>query len=119
MIRDVSNSDILPGDFGLYDGLMLLFLNVAIVAGFAIVLYILAPGLINLIAVYKGLGGGWQPGNYGDFIPRATKRACGARPETTAGDLARSLVGGRKSGSRRRGAKPSPSVFRHWTLSWE
>lgn len=49
MIRDVSNSDILPGAFDLYDGLMLLFLIVVIVAGFAIVLYILAlPGKIAI-----------------------------------------------------------------------
>jgi hypothetical protein len=49
MIRDVSNLDILPGGFGLYDWLMLLFLIVAIVAGFAIILYILAlPGKIAI-----------------------------------------------------------------------
>jgi hypothetical protein len=49
MIRDVSNLGITPGGFGLYDWLMLLFLIVAIVAGFAIVLYILAlPGKIAI-----------------------------------------------------------------------
>lgn len=32
-----------------------------------------ADVVTNLIAVYKGLGGGWQPGNYGNFIPQATK----------------------------------------------
>jgi hypothetical protein len=49
MIRDVSNLDILPGGFGLYDWLMLIFLIVAIVAGFAIILYVLAlPGKIAI-----------------------------------------------------------------------
>jgi len=49
MIRDVSNLDILPGGFGLYDWLMLVFLIVAIVAGFAILLYVLAlPGKIAI-----------------------------------------------------------------------
>ena len=49
MIRDVANSDILPGSFGLYDGLMFLFLIAVIVAGFAIVLYVLAlPGKIAI-----------------------------------------------------------------------
>ena len=49
MIRDVSNLDILPGGFGLYDWLMLLFLVAAIVAGFAIILYVLAlPGKIAI-----------------------------------------------------------------------
>jgi len=49
MIRDVSNLDILPGGFGLYDWLMLIFLIVVIVAGFAIVLYILGlPGKIAI-----------------------------------------------------------------------
>jgi hypothetical protein len=49
MIRDVSNLDILPGGFGLYDWLMLIFLIVAIVAGFAIILYIMGlPGKIAI-----------------------------------------------------------------------
>lgn len=49
MIRDVSNLGITPGGFGLYDWLMLVFLVAAIVAGFAIVLYILAlPGKIAI-----------------------------------------------------------------------
>jgi hypothetical protein len=49
VIRDVSNLDILPGGFGLYDWLMLIFLIAVIVAGFAIVLYILAlPGKIAI-----------------------------------------------------------------------
>ena len=32
-----------------------------------------ADVVTNLIAVYKGLGGGWQPANFGDFIPQATR----------------------------------------------
>jgi Protein of unknown function (DUF3302) len=49
MIRDVSHSDILPGTFSLYDGLTFLFLIVVIVAGFVIVLYVLAlPGKIAI-----------------------------------------------------------------------
>ena len=49
MIRDVSNSGILPGVFDVYDGLMLVFLIAAIVAGFAIILYIMAlPGKIAI-----------------------------------------------------------------------
>lgn len=49
MIRHVADADILPGGFGLYDWLMLIFLVVVIVAGFAIVLYILAlPGKIAI-----------------------------------------------------------------------
>lgn len=38
-----------------------------------------ADVVTNLIAVYKGLGGGWQPGNYGDFIPHATKEQMASR----------------------------------------
>lgn len=49
MIRDVSGYDILPGGFDTYDWLMLVFLIVMIVAGFAILLYILAlPGKIAI-----------------------------------------------------------------------
>jgi hypothetical protein len=49
MIRDVSGYDILPGGFDSYDWLMLVFLIVMIVAGFAILLYILAlPGKIAI-----------------------------------------------------------------------
>lgn len=38
-----------------------------------------ADVVTNLIAVYKGLGGGWQPANYGDFIPQATKEQMASR----------------------------------------
>jgi hypothetical protein len=38
-----------------------------------------ADVVTNLIAVYKGLGGGWQPGNYGDFVPPATKEQMASR----------------------------------------
>jgi len=38
-----------------------------------------ADVVTNLIAVYKGLGGGWQPWNYGDFIPQATKEQMAGR----------------------------------------
>ena len=49
MIRDVSNLGIMPGGFGLYDWLMLIFLVAVIVAGFAIILYVLAlPGKIAI-----------------------------------------------------------------------
>ena len=49
MIRDVADLGIMPGGFGLYDWLMLIFLIVVIVAGFAIILYILAlPGKIAI-----------------------------------------------------------------------
>jgi NodT family efflux transporter outer membrane factor (OMF) lipoprotein len=32
-----------------------------------------ADVVTNLIALYKGLGGGWQSGNYGNFVSQATK----------------------------------------------
>lgn len=49
MVRDVTNLGITPGGFGLYDWLMILFLIGAIIAGFAILLYILAlPGKIAI-----------------------------------------------------------------------
>jgi len=49
MIRDVSNLDILPGGFGLYDWLMLIFLIAAIGSGFAIILYVMGlPGKIAI-----------------------------------------------------------------------
>jgi NodT family efflux transporter outer membrane factor (OMF) lipoprotein len=38
-----------------------------------------ADVVTNLIAVYKSLGGGWQPANQGDFIPQATKQQMASR----------------------------------------
>jgi NodT family efflux transporter outer membrane factor (OMF) lipoprotein len=32
-----------------------------------------ADVVTNLVAIYKGLGGGWQPANSGPFIPEATR----------------------------------------------
>jgi hypothetical protein len=49
MIREVTDPDLISGSLGLYDWLMVLFLLAAIVAGFAIVLWILGlPGKIAL-----------------------------------------------------------------------
>jgi Protein of unknown function (DUF3302) len=49
MIREVTDTDLISGGVGLYDWLMILFLIVVIVAGFAIILWILAlPGKIAL-----------------------------------------------------------------------
>ena len=49
MIREVTDPDLISGGLGLYDWLMVLFLLAVIVAGFAIILWILAlPGKIAL-----------------------------------------------------------------------
>ncbi|HMB78136.1 MAG TPA: hypothetical protein VKN76_17215, partial [Kiloniellaceae bacterium] len=38
-----------------------------------------ADVVTNLIAVYKGLGGGWQTSNSGDFVPPATREQMASR----------------------------------------
>lgn len=38
-----------------------------------------ADVVTNLIAVYKGLGGGWEPANNGSFIPQATREQMAER----------------------------------------
>jgi len=49
MIRDVADLGITPGNLDLYDWLLFLYLIVVIVAGFAVILYILAlPGKIAI-----------------------------------------------------------------------
>jgi NodT family efflux transporter outer membrane factor (OMF) lipoprotein len=38
-----------------------------------------ADVVTNLVAVYKGLGGGWQPANSGPFIPESTREEMASR----------------------------------------